>query len=455
MPTVKLLLASPYEKTKNGTKKPTDKETRIYAYLILSREAIVKIKTEHVIKPTEWDFDKQLKKERLAGAIEYNRRLLTLKDEILDKYHELKKDPTGYGFDHIKKLLQEFGKTKENPYLVKKKSFFDVYEEFVEKESMRLAPRTIQKFGTLKNVLKELTEADPKYKYLTFDMIDFNFMDDFKYYLWSREPRGRQKRRPEGMQNGLLVDSVGKYVENLRSFLKWAYQRKYHTNKMYESFKMFADDEKEKRKQNEENISLTIQELRDLYTHEFPKGSTLDNVRDLFCFAAYTGQRFQDVLNFNKSDLYDDVWTFRANKTKKATSIDLIGYARPAYTILEKHKFELPKISSQKCNEFIKQACSAAGIIEPVTIIRYTRNQEIKITGPKSDFVTFHTARRTCVSLLLNNYGVPISTVMQITKHSSLNTLQKYLIPDRKEQRAKMASTTPVTEPLTVKKNVV
>lgn len=465
MPTVKFLLQEPYqaltekekEAQKQGkkvVKKLNDRETRLYVYLILSRKEIAKIKTEHVIKPKEWDFDKQLKKERLVGAIEFNRRLNTLKDDILNKYSELKEDPAGYGFDHIKKLLQEFGKTKENPFINKKKSFFDVFNEFLEKEKMRLAPRTIAKFGTLKNVLGELIKAKPQYEHLTFDMIDYNFMDDFKYFLWSRIPRGRQKRRPEGMQTGLLVDSVGKYVENLKGFLKWAYQRKYHTNRTYEDFKMFADEEKEKRKQNEENVSLTLHELRALYTHKFTKGSALDKARDLFCFGCYTGQRWGDISQFKKSDLDGDVWTFRAGKTKKNTSIDLIGYSAPALAILKKYNFQLPKISSQKVNEYIKKACAEAKIDEPVTIIRYSGIREIKMKGPKSEFITFHAGRRTCVSLLLNVYGLPLSTVMQITKHHSLSTLQKYIIPDREEQRRKMAKTT-AHEPMVVKKNVV
>lgn len=455
MPTVKLLLASPYEKTKTGTKKPAEKETRIYAYLILSRDEIVKIKTEHVIKPTEWDFDKQLKKERLAGAIEFNRRLITLKDEILDKYHELKEDPAQYTFEHISQLMKEFGKAKENPFISRKKSFFDVLDEFIKAQENRLAPRTIQKFNTLKTTLEEFAEANPKYQLLTFSMINHSFMDDFISHLRVRKPRGRQKTRPEGEQDGLLTDTTGKYVENLKSFLKWAEERGYNKNLTYREFKMFSSADKKRIKRKNDIVTLTAQELRDLYTHEFPLGSTLDRVRDLFCFGCYTGQRWGDISRFKKSDLDGDVWTFVTDKTKEEISVDLVGYAAPALDILKKYEYKLPQISLQKFNDYIKKAAEAAGINTPTTLTRYVGSKEIKITNPKHEFIGSHCARRTCVSLLLNVYNMPITAVMEITGHSDLKTLQKYINPDRAARREKMAKTVPVTEPLTIKKNAV
>lgn len=465
MPTAKFLLQTPYEKTKSGTKKPAVKETRIYCYLIFSKGEItesnrdlpnfIKIKTEYVIKPTEWDFDKQLKKDKLTGSIEFNRRLNKLKDEILNKYNELKDDPAHYIADQIKQLLQEWAKLKENPFLIREKSFFNVFDEFITAQENRLAPRTIQKFNTLKTTLEEFAEANPKYQLLTFSMINHTFMDDFLSHLMARKPRGRQKTRPEGEQDGLLTDTTGKYVENLKSFLKWAEERGYNKNPTYREFKMFSSADKKRIKRKNDIVTLTAQELRDLFTHEFTLGSTLDRVRDLFCFGCYTGQRWGDISRFKKSDLEGDVWTFITDKTKEEISIDLVGYAAPALDILKKYDYKLPQISLQKFNDYIKKAAEAAGINTPTTLTRYVGSKEIKITNPKSEFIGSHCARRTCVSLLLNVYNMPITAVMEITGHSDLKTLQKYINPDRAARREKMAKTTPVTEPLTVKKNAV
>lgn len=462
---ISFLLQAPYENTKSGTKKPAEKETRIYAFLILSKgegtesnkkdRYVIKIKTEFVIKPTEWDFKKQQKQERRAGAVEFNLRLSTLKGEIDTKYNELKEDPAQYNFVQIKTLLQEFGKAKENPFMAKQKSFFDVLDEFIKAQENRLAYRTIQKFNTLKATLEEFAAAKPKYEMLTFSMINHSFMDDFLSHLRARKPRGRQKTRPEGEQDGLLTDTTGKYIENLKSFLKWSEERGYNKNPIYREFKMFSTADKKRIKRKNDIVTLTAQELRDLYTHEFPLGSTLDRVRDLFCFGCYTGQRWGDISRFKKSDLDGDVWTFVTDKTKEEISIDLVGYAAPALDILEKHKFKLPSISLQKFNDYIKKAAEAAGINTTTTLTRYVGSKEIKITNPKSEFIGSHCARRTCVSLLLNVYNMPITAVMEITGHSDLKTLQKYVNPDRAARREKMSNTTPVTEPLTVKRNAV
>lgn len=478
MPTAKFLLQDPWQELtekekaakKQGEKikkKLADKDARIYCYLIFSKGEItesnkelpsfIKIKTEHVIETTNWDFKKQLKKEKLTNAIDFNRRLLTLKEEILNKYNELKDDPAHYTAFQIKQLLQEWAKLKENPFLIKEKSFLEIFDEIIttKKNEGSLAPRTIQKYNTLKVTLEELSKTNKKYEHLTFSMIDHTFLSDFIGLLRSRAPRGRQKNRPKGQQTGLLTDSVGKYIECLKTYLKWAEEAKYNKNTTYRGFKMFSDADKKRVKRKNDIVTLTAQELRDLYTHEFPKGSTLDNVRDIFCFASYTAQRWSDVINFKKSDLYNDVWTFVTDKTKEEISIDLVGYAAPALDILKKHEFKLPSISLQKFNDYIKKAAEAAGINTPTTLTRYVGNQPIIMEGPKFQYIGSHCARRTAVSLLLNVYNMPITAVMEITGHSDLKTLQKYINTDRAARREKMAKTTPVTEPLTVKRNAV
>ena len=102
MATVKLILQQPYKTpsheegkastTKDGKKRPkplNPKETRLYVFLILDRTHFIKIKTEYVIYPKEWDFDIQGKKEILAGSIEFNGNLRKLRDDIWKKYQEL------------------------------------------------------------------------------------------------------------------------------------------------------------------------------------------------------------------------------------------------------------------------------------------------------------------------------------------------------------------------------
>ena len=142
MPTTKLLLQQPYKKGNGKAKILNDVETRLYLFLILDRAHKVKIKTEHVIYPAQWDFRTQQKKEikgNLAGAPEENKKiqdfndgLRQLKKDVEAKYSELKKDYPDMSFPQIAQILKKYGKTKENSFLEKKKDFFQVFDEFLK-----------------------------------------------------------------------------------------------------------------------------------------------------------------------------------------------------------------------------------------------------------------------------------------------------------------------------------
>lgn len=451
MPTVKFLLQTPYEKSKNGTRKPATKETRLYAYLILMRGYVVKIKTGHVIRPTEWDFKKQGRAEKLAGAIEFNAKLAALKTEVLEEYDKLRKQYPDATFQELSVLLKQRFKEKDLPKF-SDRGLFDYLDEYINTMEGTLTTRTIAKFKTLKTVMAEFVAGNRKYNPLAFSMIDHAFYDAFVKHLREREPRGRQKRRPEGLQTGLLNDTIGKYIENLKNFCKWAEERGYNQFQTYTKFKTTSTGNRKRKAERRDIVTLTLPELTQFYLHDFSKRPGLERVRDLFCFAAFTGQRWSDIERFNKEDVKGDVWAFTAFKTKKRQEVDLTGFAAPALDILKKYEYSLPLISLQKFNEELKDAGKLAGITAPVKLRRYSGVKEITTEEPKHYFMSSHMARRTCVSILLNVFGIPPSLVMEITAHTDLKTLQKYINTDREARKAAMSRTTPVTETMRIVK---
>jgi integrase len=462
MPTTKLLLQQPYKKGSGKILNPL--ETRLYLFLIVDRSNKVKIKTEHVIYPHEWDFRNQQKKEikgSLAGTPEENKKiqnfnddLRKLKKDILDKYNDLRKKFPDMPFSQVAQALKDYGKTKENPYLDVDKDFFQVFDEFLLSLEEEASPRTIQKFGTLKNSLLELGKVNEKYKTLSFSMINKSFLTTYTNHLRNQKPRGRQKTRPEDKQYGLLNDTVGKYVECLKTFLKWAEEYPSEENRYnkFTAYKKFSNSGTKREKKAEDIVTLTLSELRQFYTYDFSDRPSLERVRDLFCFGAFTGQRWSDIERLDKSEIHSDVWSFNAYKTRKDTEIYLTGYAASALDILKKYSFDLPKISLQKFNLYLKNAAKAAGINTPVTVRRYIGRKEIKIVKPKYAFLGSHAGRRTCVSILLNEFNMNISHVKEITGHSDLDSLQKYVNSDNQARRKAMSQTKSILEPLTVVK---
>lgn len=478
MATVKFILHRPYlkdkysngseyhstgenrtERTKQGkkrkTKKLVDHEVRLYAVLIVRMGEVVKIKTEYTILPEKWDFEKQQLKDNIRGidnkpAIEFNNKLLQLKSEILDKYAQTVTDHPDMTFTGIYQILKDFGKKKEIPYAEKGEDLFAILDQYIEFLKGEVTFRTAQKYTTLKNSLKDFGSQEKyrKYQNLSFSQIDFRFKDAYTKYLRSQKPRGRMKSRPEDDQKGILIDTEGKYIECLKTFCRWSEERGYNNFTTYRQFKNFSDAHRKLRKPKNEIITLTIDELETFYTHDFRDRPSLDRVRDLFCFAAYTGQRWSDIERFSKDDLKGDVWSFTAYKTKKQTSIDLIGYAAPALDILKKYDYKLPEISLVKFNKYIKDAAGIAGINSKIRVSRYRGADEISIEKPKFKFISSHSARKTCISILLNEFNIPISHVMQISGHSDLKTLMVYINKDNQSRRSFMAKTGPRTETL-------
>jgi integrase len=451
MATVKLILQQPYlvntDKNRlSDHKKLNPRETRLYCFLIIDRDHLVKIKTEYVILPKEWDFDIHGKKEKLAGSIEYNKKLKKLRDDIWDKYKELVDEFPEISFQQLSKAMKEYGKTKEIPMLKHTKDFFQVLDEYITSLEGQVAARTIMKFTTLKNSLNDFISDNKKYQGLSFSMIDHNFLEDYRKYMRNQEPRGRQKTRPEDFQKGLLLDTQVKYIKSLKIFCKYAEERGYNRYTTYKDFQCVTKADQKRTKSDNEIVTLTLSELRQFYAHDFSGKPHLERVRDLFCFGCFTGQRWGDFSNFDKSQLKGNVWTFYADKTKKEMDIDLTGFFAPALDILNKYNYNLPKISPQKFNDYLKDAAAEAEINEPTKIVRYVGVKEIIISKPKSQFLSSHTARRTCVSILLNDFNVNYVHVMGITGHSDIKTLQKYINKDRGARREAISKTKSVND---------
>lgn len=429
----------------------------------MKRKQIIKIKTEYVIFPKDWDFSNQGKKG--AGSIEFNNDLAKLKTDIWDKYKAILKEFPDMPFSQISRALKDYGKTKEIPFLKNDdKTVFDYLKEYREHLTVNNSPGTVQKFVSIENSLKEFikTKAGKKYDPLVFSMIDSSFKDAYTNFLHNQPARGRMKRRPEGSQDGVLLATESKYIADIKTFLKWAENCNYNRYSKYKDFSPIAEANKKRKTQKNDIVTLTLPELKQFYSYEFSNNKDLSaekqdiytRVRDLFCFACFTLQRWSDIVRFEKSQLEGNVWTFDAFKTKKKTDIDLVGYFEPALDILKKYNYQLPKISLAKFNEYLKEAAKTAGITTEAKKVRFVGPREISIIGLKCEFLTSHDGRRTGISILLNEFNFPISNLMEITQHSDLKTLQVYINPDRQARKEAVSRTRRIDETLTVVKKV-
>jgi len=174
-----------------------------------------------------------------------------------------------------------------------------------------------------------------------------------------------------------------------------------------------------------------------LYHYDFTGNKTFEKVRDIFCFGCFTGQRFSDIANLQRSDIKGSVWQLRTAKTKDSLEIPLNRYA---IEILGKYKDQdmiLPVISNQKTNFYIKQICKALGFNDIIKQTMYRGAERVVFTEPKYEYISMHTARRTFVTLALQK-GMLQEVIMEITGHKDYKTFRKYVKITSKEKYTQM-----------------
>jgi site-specific recombinase XerD len=372
--------------------------------------------TKWSIHPKYWDKKRGFLKHQythLSFYSTYQDYLEKFRRVIIEYYQEQKSIGIIPDLSSIKKRLEEEFKEKDEVQV--QDEFFTVFQQFIDSCSIK-SILTVKKYYTLKNLLKDYREN--RNKIISFESLDLNFFDDFTNYLFNRP----NPKYPDTI--GLKDDTVNKYISVFKTFLEWAADREYHENFAYRKFSS-------PKTRQHEIVTLTNEEIDELVKLDLSEDSRLEKVRDVFLFAYYTGQRWSDIDNFNKSDIKKDsetgeyYWQFRVVKTKKIITIPFVGRIKPAYHILQKYNFSLPKITAQKFNDYLKEVGAKAKLNRRVRIKRYSGSKGITIEKVLFDFMSSHMARRTCVTHLLE-YGVPPTTVMKLTDHHDLKTILKY-----------------------------
>lgn len=187
------------------------------------------------------------------------------------------------------------------------------------------------------------------------------------------------------------------------------------------------------------NIYLTEDEIKRIYEIDFdnaevkkqidPK-SSIEQTRDLFVIACWTGLRYGDWHDLSKACINGDRMTVSTHKTNKTVVIPLHPYVK---AIVEKYGGKLPQsVDKSKTNTQIRLCGKIAGINEEVTLDRIRGGQQVLMRKHKYDFITNHTARRSFATNMFQK-GAPVLSIMAITGHTTEANFMKYIKVD--EQR--------------------
>ena len=385
--------------------------TALYLFFSPDKSCRIKYRTNYKILPKSWDFEKERLKPSASGALEFNVELNNLANCCTREAMRKKETNQFLSKEDYKQIVQDC--IDRDNAVNSEISISHLKTQFLSYKSNFVKEGTLKEYRTVFKGLEDFEKH--KGTKLILREMDGKFLDQFEVFL------SRKKNTNDGDKEGLLNDTIHKYISTLKVFLKWCNDNDYLVHP--DVFKTQKTNFKEKA--YNEITALSESEIQKLMNHDLSDRPSLERVRDLFCLLCYTGQRFEDLINFDPKDIKNNAWDFISVKVKKRVIVPFEGYIAPAKDILERIGYSVPKISNQKFNEYIKTVGKLAGMDEIIKITRYSGKQKLVIEKRKYDFLSSHVGRRSMVTNLLSR-NVPITLVQKLTAHSDIRTLMKY-----------------------------
>jgi len=183
----------------------------------------------------------------------------------------------------------------------------------------------------------------------------------------------------------------------LHHYIKQAINMELMKKDPYNMFKMPT-------KKGKDPVFLTENEINDLLEY-IPEIEKIQHTKDMFIFQIFTGLAYVDLVKFDKSCIFEMEGKKVIRSSREKTDESFISLLLPeAEKILEKYNYQLPTMSNQKYNDYLKILGAGA---------------EIKKN------LTTHVARHTFATYLLNK-DIPIESVSRAMGHSNIKMTQHY-----------------------------
>lgn len=196
------------------------------------------------------------------------------------------------------------------------------------------------------------------------------------------------------------INYANKHLQHLGKCLNYAQMDEVLTHNVMSTFKY-----KYNREIKLEYITIT--ELRKL--EKYPFTGVLDRVRDLYVFSCYTGLSYNDIMRFDVTNdiVINQYGVFIAQKRGKTGNEAIIPVVKNAEQILNKYNNQLPKMTNQCYNKFLKR------VFKELLIYRSLGT---------------HSARKTFGMLMHNHFQQPLDTVSRMLGHKSIKTTQSWYV---------------------------
>lgn len=361
-------------------------------------------KSKLTINPALWDAKREeIKSKVLYNAkerVEFNSNVARIKTIINQLYLH-----AGYRQDLTSEWLSaEIDKAlyPEKYKVEEKYTFFDVFQDFLEKRNVSQAQ--INACKVLGRALKryELYEIAVRRNSFVLDLDTFNteticnfdkfLRDEHLFYdqypqLYVAVPESRTpKPRGQNTISGLML--------KLRTFFLWAIREGKTNNNPFVNYSIgecvYGTP-----------IYISVEERNKLYQYDFSKNQYLAVQRDIFVFQCLIGCRVGDYFRMTKDNIIDGAIEYIARKTKDGHPETLrVPLNKTAQEILDRYPVVkdnklLPFTYPQQYNDDIKLIFKTVGLTRFVTILDPTTRMERQV--PLNEIASSHLARRTFV----------------------------------------------------------
>lgn len=359
--------------------RPRVKDSKVPIYIIFYENGKLakQLSTGYFIHLDDWDKKKQRIDHRSSDHL-INDLLSDYSLKLRRNLHKLELE----GIVNVSMLLESLNPNKQIPNLLS--LFTEHNTDMKSRVGNDFTISTLKKYETTQKHLKKYLNSK-SYDDIPLKRVDVNFLWDFKDFL---------------NKNGCSQNTSLKYLTHLRKIILLGQRRGYIEFNPFRDF-VFRYEEKSPK-------FLTLNEVKRIETKSF-EIERVENVRQLFLFACYTGLSFSDLQRLEQEHINTDADgdKYILIQRMKTGVTCMIPLSKKAINIIDVNTLEeklLPSISNQKMNAYLNEIADLCGIKKKLTS---------------------HVARHTFATSLISK-GVSMETVGKLLGHKRISSTQKY-----------------------------
>jgi|GEM_PF-6983397 site-specific recombinase XerD len=326
------------------------------------------------------------------GYVEKYKPLLDKANKLISEYFDLHKS-----YPSVEWLRAEF--YNEKP--VNAATILGLFNDFKIKKTKarKLADQSLKDYTNLNTALEDFSATNNTT--LHVKDIDEPFFENFELHL-------RSKR-------GLNNNTIRKRIILLRSFCRWVEKTTgYEFDKEIYRFELPEESDVF-------YVTLSLEELTIISKLEL--SGLKDEVRDLFIFQNMTGLRYSDSQRITKNFISEGCLKMNSQKTDELMVIPL---NRTSRRILEKYDYQLPSISNQVMNKYLKHILKNVPEFKvAVSMPTITRIKKDGTPWQKWELISCHTARRSFITNLIQQKE-DLTNIAEKTGHQKMDILLGY-----------------------------